>query len=109
MAKHLDAIRKNLNGAKIRAAGEAMGLAVVVTEDEIVTGKAKLFGAKLERFKLAEVRAVRVVPNPSANLLEIGLGGHSARSLTVMYGPEALKDFEDVIGLLRQQLHGAGR
>jgi hypothetical protein len=109
MAKHLEAIRKNLNGTKIRAAGEAMGFAVAVTEDELITGKAKLFGVKLERFRLAEVNGVRVVPNPSANLLEVGFGGGTSRSLTVMYGPDALKDFEGVIGLLRQQLNGGGR
>jgi hypothetical protein len=109
MSKHMDAIRKTLNGSPIRAAGEAMGFAVAVTDDELITGKAKLFGGKVERFKLGEVERVRVVPNPSANLLEVQFAGAGARSLTVMYGPDALAAFERVISLLRAQVERGGR
>ena len=106
MSRHLEAIRKILHGTPIRAAGEGLVLAVAVTEDEVITGKAKLFGATVERFKLDEVSSVRVVPNPSANLLEIEFTGPPPRSLTAMYGPSAVADFEHIVALVRRHAGG---
>lgn len=100
MSQHLDVIRKNLNGSPIRAAGEAMGLAVVVTDDELITGKMKQYGATIERFKLATAARLRLLPNPAANLLQIDFTGPPAHCVTVIYGPEALADFGALITLV---------
>jgi len=111
MSKHLTVIQKHVQGASIHAAGEGMGYAVALTDDELLVGKSKLFGSSVERFALAGIADMRTVPNPSANLLQIEFAGPPPRSLTVMYRPEAEGDFGKIIELLRQRVHarrGAG-
>lgn len=105
VSKHLQAIEKDLQGDAIRAAGEAMGMAVAVTDRELVTGKARLFGATVVRFPLGAVCNLRTIPNPSANLLEIEFAETApVRSLMIMYQSEAQADFEAVIALIRQHI-----
>jgi hypothetical protein len=89
-------------GNDLRAAGDAMGLAVAVTDTELVTAKAKLFGSPtLTRYPLEELRAVELVPNPSANRLQIHIG---SQSVMVLFGPESAADFEPLIAMLNQRL-----
>jgi hypothetical protein len=91
-------------GNDLRAAGDAMGLAVALTDTELVTAKAKLFGSPtLTRYPLNELRAVELVPNPSANRLQIHIG---SQNLMVLYGPESGADFEQLIALLKKRLGG---
>lgn len=106
MSKHLKVIEKDLRGATIRANGEAMGMAVAVTDQEIITGAAGfLWGEKIKRFPLSAVSSLRTIPNPSANMLEIEFAKSAPESsLTIMYRPEAQSDFERIITLLRQRI-----
>jgi hypothetical protein len=111
MSKHLAVIQKHLQGTSIHATGEAMGYAIALTDDELLVGKAKLFGATVQRFTLAGLSDLRAVPNPSANLLQIEFAGPPPQSLMVMYGPDARADFGKIIELLQQRLRariGAG-
>jgi hypothetical protein len=101
MSKHREAIEKNLQGTPIRAAGEAMGMAVAITDEDLVTGKAKLFGAKVQRFPLRTISNIRTIPNPSANVLEIAFATTPPSSVMVMYGSEAQRDFDDIIAMLK--------
>jgi hypothetical protein len=86
----------------MRAAGEAMGLAVAVTDSELVTAKAKLFGSPtLTRYPLSELSAIEHVPNPSANRLQMRIG---TQSVMILFGPESAADFVPLIDMLKRRL-----
>ena len=107
MADSMEVVRLRINGAAIRAAGKGLTMAVAVTDDEIVTGRAGFlgrWGAKVERYRLDELSGVTTIANPSANLLKLEFGGDAGSILTIMYGPEAVPDFERLITLLERRL-----
>jgi len=101
MSKHLTAIERDLKSTPVRAAGEAMGYAVVVTDDELITGKAKMFGAQIQRYPLQKIAHLRTIPNPTANVLEVHFATTPPSSLVVMYNGTAQAAFESIIALLR--------
>src|SRR5262245_9265988 len=101
MSRTMDGLKATI-GSEVRAAGDAMGLAVALTDTELVTAKAKLFGSPtLTRYPLSELRGVELVPNPGANRLQIRIGAHN---LMVLYAPENGADFDPLIALLRKRL-----
>lgn len=104
MSKHLEALKKRAAGEALRAVGEGMGVAVGVTQDELITAKAKLFGAKVERFPLRQVSAVRTIPNPAANVLGLDFSTNPPRTVTVMYEADAQTAFTTIISILKEYL-----
>ncbi len=101
MSKHLNAIERELQGSPIRASGEALGLAVAVTDQDFVTGKAKLFGNKVQRFPLRQISRIGTIPNPAANVLEIDFATTPPSSVTVMYNQDAQAAFKAIISMLQ--------
>lgn len=111
MSAHLGFVHQHVAAGAIRASGEAIRLAVVVTDDELVTGRAGLFGrwgGKIERFALARLSSLRVVPNPSAYLLQLEFTGVPPASVTLMYEPLARRDFDEIVRMLQQRLERSG-
>jgi hypothetical protein len=107
MSSHLQVLHKSIGADAIRATAEAMGLAVVLTDDQLVTGRAGLFsrwGNKIERFELDALAVIRTVPNPSANLLQLEFTGSPPQTLVLMYPAEAVSDFTRITGLLQARL-----
>jgi hypothetical protein len=109
MSRNLDLIRKSIDGAPIRTLGEAIGKTVALTDAEVVTAKAGLFGrwgGKLERYPLQALAAVTAVPNPSANLLTLEFHSHPPTSVMLMFGPAGAAAFEEIVAVLQEQLRG---
>lgn len=111
MPSDLDFLRQHVNGV-VRGAGQGMGVAIAITDDEVVSGKSGLFGrwgSKVERFPLSHVAEVRTVPNPTANLLTVEFASSPPRSLVVMYERDAEADFTRIVAILQRQLTAGGR
>ena len=107
MSTRMEFVRQNVAAGTIRASAEGIRVAVVVTDDELVTGRTGLFGRwgnRVERFPLARLTGLRLVPNPSASLLQLEFLETAAGSVTVMYEPSARQDFDAVVRLLQQRL-----
>ena len=107
MSAHMEFVRQNVAAGTIRASAEGIRVAVVVTDDELVTGRAGLFGRwgnRVERFPLGRLAGLRVVPNPSAYLLQLEFRESAAGGVTVMYEQSAKQDFDAVVRLLQQRL-----
>lgn len=104
MSKHLTALQKQLGGTAIHASAEAMGMAVAIAGNELVTAKAKLFGVQVRRFPMQSLGGVRTIPNPSANVLVVEFTTTPPQNLTIMYGREASHDFDTIIATLRTRL-----
>ena len=104
MSKHLEALKTSAAGEPLRAVGEGMGVAVGVTNDDFITAKAKLFGAKVERFPLRAVSAMRTIPNPAANVLGIDFSTTPPRTVTVMYEGDAQEAFTAIIAILEEHV-----
>jgi len=104
MSKHLNAIERELVGSSIRATGEAMGMAVAITDQELVVGKAKLFGAKIQRFPLQQLGKISTIPNPSANVLQVDFTTQPPSGVMVMYSQEAQAAFRTITSMLEAHL-----
>lgn len=107
MSKHLDLLFEHLDRSSIRAVAEGIGVAVALTSREFVTAKKGLLRRwdRLERFPLEQLEGLRVVPNPSANLLQLQFTeGSDWQVVTVMFPPEAAAQFSEMIGLLQEHL-----
>lgn len=110
MSKHLDFLYQSVDPASILVRAEGFGLAVALTREELIIAKAGILRrwGKLERFSLTSLVGLRVVPNPSANLLQLKFSqGESSRVLTVMYPPESAAAFERLVGFLQGRLDEA--
>jgi hypothetical protein len=98
-------IENTLRGNSIRAAAEAMGRAVAITADELITAKSGLLGRwgnRVERYPLSALRDVQLLPNPAAALLALQFEGRP--SVTLMFGLHAQSDLERLLALLQGQL-----
>lgn len=107
MSKHLDFLFEEVERSAIRVSAEGFGLAVALTEDQLITAKAGIIRrwGKVERFPLSSLVALRSMPNPSANLLQIQFAeGSGGRVLTIMYPPESSAAFDQIIGFLQGRL-----
>ena len=107
MAKSMDLIRKSVGADAIKAAGNAIRLAVAVTDTDLVTGSLGilgLWGNTVERFPLANLSGVRTVCNPGMNMLQVESTGERPRSLSITYAPEAEAAFAVIIALLEARL-----
>lgn len=103
MSKHLDWVHKNVGRSQIRVSAEAFGCAVAMTDEELLVGKAGLLSrwSKIERYPLSGLRILRVVPNPSASLVQLEFEGSGTRQvLAIMYGPESAAAFAQIIEAL---------
>jgi hypothetical protein len=105
MSNNLKTIRDTVGADKIRADGDAIGLGVAITDDELVTARAGLAtrGPTVQRFSLNSLTKLRVLPNPHANLVEIEFAGKPPKSVTFMYDARTAKDLEGVVGILRER------
>lgn len=114
MAKSMDLIRNAVGADAIKAAGNAIRLAVAVTSTDLVTGTVGilgLWGNKVERFPLANLAGVRTVCNPGMNMVQVEFNGEPPQTLTIIYTPEAEAEFAAIIALLEARLaarQGAG-
>ncbi len=104
MSKHMDLVRTAVASDRVRAFGEAMGRAVAVTGDELVTARAGFFrgGNKVERHPLDRMTSMRVLPNPHASLIEVSFEDSAA--LKLMFQPPAREHFERIVEVLREHL-----
>jgi hypothetical protein len=106
---HIDYVRQHCQH-RVRAIAQSFGLAVAVTDTELVIGRAGLFGrwgASLERFPLGDLHAIEVAPNPSADLLRVYFADRE-RPLLIMYSVEDKTEFDAIISTLRARIPGAG-
>ena len=107
MPTNLDVIRGALAGVPMRVSAAAMGKAVAVTDDEVVTARAGLFGRwgrKIERYPLHALAAVTAIPNPSASLLTLEFQGQPPSKLMLMFEPTAQAAFHELVGILEERL-----
>lgn len=105
MSSSMNLIHTTLNGTPLRGSAEAMGRAVAITESEFITAKAGFLGRwgnQIERYSLATLRDVQIVPNPAATLLALQFEGKP--SLTLMFALHAQQDLQSLLGLLRSRL-----
>jgi hypothetical protein len=107
MSKHMAYLRKKTEADAIRTCAEAMGLAVALTADELITARGGFLGrgGRLDRYPLSAVTGIRALPNPHASLLEVELS--DKRSITFMYERCASADFERLAQMLRVRISGA--
>lgn len=103
MSNHLSLVRQTIGEGAIRATGEAIGIAVAVTDTELVTGKAGFlsrWGNKVQRYSLSSVLSVRKLRDPHTSLLQVEIGGPRPCTITFLYEPTANADFEQLETLL---------
>jgi hypothetical protein len=105
---HIDYVRQHCD-YPVRAIARSFGLAVAVTDTELVIGRAGLFGrwgASLERFPLEALHGIEVAPNPSADLLRVHFADRE-RPLLIMYSVEDKAQFDAIISTLRARVGGS--
>lgn len=103
MSNHLKTIRDTIGEDRIRAGGEAIGLGVAVTDDEVVIARRAAAGGRgtVERLRLDTITQMRVLPNPHANFVEIEFAGRPPKNVSFMYDARTAKELDAVIDILR--------
>jgi len=110
MSRHISALATVVRGQPVRAIGAAMGRAVALTDTELVTVRARMFRTYIDRFRLGTLVGVRAIPNPRACfLLEVEFERPAPTTVTLLFGPREVADFELITTLLRRRLGIASR
>jgi len=100
---HIAFVLDQLAGQIARATAQGNTQAVVVTDEEIATGRAGLFGrwgGKVQRYPLARLRDHELIHNPSCYILRVYLVD-PAEELTVMFPGSAKAAAEEIAAALR--------
>lgn len=103
MATHMDVVREAVAAEAIEASALATNMAVALSGDEIITGKAGIWRRRLHRYPLCDLALVREFPDARMTTLTLKFENPS-RSLMLTYGPGTAVDFERIIQKLRQRL-----
>lgn len=109
MANHLEYVRRQIDTPPLVAL-MVTNQAVVLTADEIVTGRAGLFGFgnRLTRYPLATLRDVQLIPNPSASLLRLFFADHD-EPLTLMFPQHVRPEVDRILAALEPHRAASAR
>jgi hypothetical protein len=108
MSRNLEYLRKVVGNDAIRCSADGVSCAVAATAGELVVARAGGLGTegKLERFSLRELAAVRILPNPHANMFEAQFAdGKAAR---MMYHRETVGRVERLHRILEELIARSG-
>ena len=129
MSNHVEFSRLAATRIATIAAGHAVGVDVVVTADELITERARLFirSKRLTaRYRLGTLSSMKVsrrsptggqcagcwthcaacIPPPVASCLQLEFAGTSPTSLCLIFGADAQADFERIVSVLGTRLTG---
>ncbi len=105
MSSHIDFLRGQ-TGADVRVAAQGNTLAVVLTADELLCGRAGFlgrFGARLDRYPLARLSGLEMLPNPSASVLTLRFA-QPDEEITVLFPASERHAVDQLVGALKDQL-----
>lgn len=112
MATHLEFVRSTVDANAIRGAAQGTRVAAVLTDGELVVGRAGMFGrqwgSKLHRYDLNRLTDVLLVPYPAANMLLLKFAGTPPESVTVMYDSGQRAGFEPIVAALQSHATANG-
>jgi hypothetical protein len=105
MASDLQLIEKEIQPEKIRAAAKYVKGAVAVTDKELVTGKAGLFGwgNKVERYPLADLTSVTLRRDSHADLLALTFRGRQ-ENVMLIFQADMREGLPDLMKLLESRV-----
>lgn len=105
MKTPMDAVHSAIAADAIEASALATNMAIVLTNDEIVTGKSGLWRHRIKRFPLCDLVSVREFADPRMSTLALKFVG-TGRSLMILYDPQSAAGITTIIARLRQRLNG---
>ena len=99
MSSHLEPIEREIPRDAIRASVAGTNMAVVLTQNQLLIGRAGLGGpAKVRRYPLTTLTAVRCVRDTRGDLLALEFNG--VDSCVGLFPPDAQGAIERLVGLL---------
>lgn len=107
MSRDLELVRASIEPGRCVAAAAGVGIAVAITEDELVTAKAGLFGRwgkKVDRFKLERLTYVGHTPNAFGHALCVQFDDSADLRFTIRFEPWANEAFAPIIATLKERL-----
>lgn len=110
MPSHIDFLRRHA-GPDVRLAAQGNTLAVVLTGDELLCGRAGLFGRfgnRVSRYPLARLAGLEILPNPNASVLTLRFS-EPDEELTVLFPASARPVVDQLTAELRRQLDGGAQ
>lgn len=105
-SRHLKAIFSRVAADFISATGEGLGVGVAVTYRELIIAKARLFrGPLLRRYRLRDVRSIRLRRGASMSFLLVSWGEPEPTTVMILYQTAAAGDFERVAAAILRLSH----
>lgn len=107
MSRNLDLVRSSVGAANCRAAAAGSGIAVAVTDDEVVMAKAGLFGRwgqRVNRYKLDRLTHVGHTPNSFGHALCLEFDNSPDLRFTIRFEPAAHAAFAPIIETLKSHV-----
>lgn len=106
MSRDLDLVRSSIDSGRCLAAAAGVGLALAITEDELVTAKSGLFGwgKRIDRYKLDRLTYVGHTPNSYGHALCVQFDNSPDLRFTVRFEPWAKEAFAPIIATLKERV-----
>lgn len=106
MSRDLELVRSQVEADRCRGAAAGVGIALAITDDEVVTAKAGLFGwgQKVRRFNLDRLTYVGHTPNSYGDALCVQFDNATDLRFTIRFEPWAREAFAPIIAALKQRV-----
>lgn len=110
MPSHIDFLRSQAGG-DVRLAAQGNTLAVVLTGEELLCGRAGLFGRfgnRVDRYPLTRLAGLEVLPNPNASVVMLRFA-EPEEEVTVLFPASERAAVDELTAALQHRLNGGRR
>jgi len=103
-SKHLALIKRTIGEDLIRAHADGIELCLAVTDEELVIGRARWFGSRVDRYRLSRLLRLQRFANLSIDLLELEFAALPPTRVIIFYEDIARPAFAAIIDRLQRRL-----